>query len=327
MKSSVVVLSLFLALLPAVASSQVRQPARPAVPAFDRSSLDTTCAPCKDFFQFVNGTWLKNTVIPPAYTSWGSFSELDDRNKTVLHSLLDDAAAKPGAPGTNRYKVGTFYASCMDTARAEADGPRPLADELNRIATTQTPVDVQAEVARLHALGVGVAFGFGARQDFKNSTQFIASIDQGGLGLPDRDYYTKTDSASIKLKTQYQQHVMRTLMLLGDPPSVAEFESQRIVLLETALARASMDRVARRNPDSVYHKMTVADLKALTPSIDWSTYFASAGLPALTDLNVAAPNFLKMADSVIAKTSILTGAPTCGGTWSRRFPLGSAPRS
>ncbi|MBI4500231.1 MAG: M13 family metallopeptidase [Gemmatimonadetes bacterium] len=286
-------------------SSSLARPQEPAVKPFDKTALDTTCAPCKDFFQFSNGGWLKRTEIPAAYSSWGSFSELDDRNKKVLHAIVDDAAASPGAPGTNRYKLGLFYATCMDSARAEADGPRPIADELARISGVQTPAEVQAGIARLHAMGVGVGFRFGSQQDFKNSTRVIAVIDQGGLGLPDRDYYTKTDSASVKLRASYQQHVMHTLMLLGDPPSVAEFEAQRILALETALARASLTRVERRNPDSVYHKMTVTELKALAPDIDWSAYLASANLGEVADLNVATPNFLKAADSVIAKTSIL----------------------
>src|SRR5205085_8551173 len=129
------------------------------------------------------------------------------------------------------------------------------------------------------------------------SSSVIAVADQGGLGLPDRDYYTKTDSASLVLKMQYQRHVERTLRLLGDPPSVAEVEAQRIVALETALAKASQTRVLRRDPDSVYHKMTVADLKTLSPTVDWPAYFAAVNVNGVTDLNVASPAFFKTADS------------------------------
>lgn len=279
----------------------VQQPVKP----FDRTSLDTTCAPCKDFFQFANGAWLARAEIPAAYASWGSFNELDDRNKRVLREILETAAKNPGDPAGNSGKLGLFYASCMDSARADADGIRPLAPELARISALQGPQDLQEEIARLHGTGVGVAFGFRAQQDFRNSTQFIAAADQGGLGLPDRDYYLNSDSASVKLRREYQQHIMRTLMLLGDPPSVAEVEAQRVVALETALARASMDRVTRRNPDSVYHKMTVPELQALTPAITWSSYLAAAGLGAVKQLNVAVPAFFRTADSVIAKTSIL----------------------
>jgi putative endopeptidase len=301
MKDSIraIIATVSLVLPPSLSAQQ------PQVKPFDRSSLDTTCAPCKDFFQFANGSWLTRTPIPAAYSSWGTFNELDDRNKTVLHDLLDATVKGPSRPGTNQAKLAIFYSTCLDSARAEADGPRPIAETLTRISALQASADIQAEIGRLHEMAVGVAFTFRSQQDFKNSSQIIAVADQGGLGLPDRDYYLKTDSASIKLRNQYQMHVMRTLMLLGDPQSVAEFEAQRIIALETALARAAMSRVDRRNPDSVYHKMTVADLKALTPSIDWSAYLASAGLGNITDLNVATPGFLKTADSVISKTSIL----------------------
>ena len=317
MRTSLAALALLCTILPAVSTAQApsRRP-RPKSPAvatpvqapgvkpFDKTSLDTTCAPCKDFFQFSNGSWLKNTSIPAAYASWGAFSELDDRNKKVLHDVLDDAAAKPGPAGSNRYKLGLFFTSCMDSVRAEADGPRPIADEMGQISGIVSPLDLQSEISRLHAMDVGVLFRFFSRQDFKHSDQVIGVVDQGGLGLPDRDYYLKTDSATATLRTQYQQHVMRTLMLLGDPPSVAEFESQRIMNLETALARASMSRVERRNPDSIYHMMRVADLKALAPAFDWNGYLAGARV-SITDVNVASPGFFKTVDSVIAKSPVL----------------------
>ncbi len=287
--------------LPAAA----QQAAKPK--PFDAANLDTTCAPCKDFFQFANGGWLKNNPIPPAYSSWGSFTELDERNRATLHAILDDAAAKVAtAPaGSNARRLGIFYGTCMDSARAEADGAAPLAGDLARISALQTPADVQAEVARLQEAGVNVLFRFSGDQDLNNSAQVIAWADQGGLGLPDRDYYTKTDSASLKLKKAYQDHVMRTLMLLGDPPSVAEVEAQRILALETALAGASMTRVARRDPKALDHKMTVADLAAMTPAFDWTAYLTARNSGGVTALNVASPGFFKAVDSLMAKTTIL----------------------
>ena len=180
----ILVLLVLLAPLSSVAGAQAAKP-KP----FDAANLDTTCAPCKDFFQYANGGWLKKNPIPPAYSSWGSFTELDERNRATLHTILDDAAAKVAtAPaGSNPQRLAVFYATCMDSTRAESDKAAPLADELGRINAMQTPADIQAEIARLHAAGVNLLFRFNSDQDLNNSAQLIAWADQGCLGLPDRD--------------------------------------------------------------------------------------------------------------------------------------------
>jgi len=300
--SSLVLSLAILGALPRSASAQVAKP-KP----FDAANLDTTCAACKDFFQYSNGGWLKNNPIPPAYSSWGAFTELDERNRATLHTILDAAATKvaTAAAGSNARRLGVFYATCMDSTRAESDKASPLADELARINAMQTPADIQAQIARLHEAGVGVLFRFNSDQDLKNSAQVIAWMDQGGLGLPDRDYYTKTDSASLKLKKAYQDHITRTFKLLGDPPTVAEVEAQRIVAMETALANASKTRVERRDPKTLDNKMTVAEIKTATPAFDWGAYFAARKVGAIADLNVGSPGFLKAVDSLSAKTTIL----------------------
>src|ERR1051326_7682104 len=220
MKHSLTALAvLLLASVPAISRGQVpvRRPrtavpptphraakAPPAFKPFDTSGIDTTCAPCEDFFGFANGSWLKATEIPPAYSNWGMFAQLDDRNKKILHEILDDAAAAPGPAGTNRYRLGTFFATCMDSSRADSDGVRPIAAELRRIDSLQKAADLEPEISRLREIGVsGIAFSFYPKQDFKNSAHVIAVADQGGLGLPDRDYYLKTDSASVAIRTEY----------------------------------------------------------------------------------------------------------------------------
>ena len=266
----------------------------------DRANLDTTCAPCKDFYQFANGGWVARTPVPAAYPQWGSFNVLADRNNALLRSLLDSAAANKAAPaGSNEQKLGAFYGSCMDSTRIESEGAKSLAPVLKRVAAVKTPADLVTEAARLHAEGVGALFGFFANEDFKNSTQVIAYAYQGGLGLPDRDYYTRTDSASAALRAKYEEHVGKVLQLAGTPAAQAQAGARRVLAIETALARASMTRVQQRDPNAIYHKMMLAELKALTPNTPWDRYLATAGVPNVASLNVAQPEFFKALDSLV----------------------------
>ena len=250
----------------------------------DRADLDTVCLPCRDFFQYANGGWLAHTTIPAAYPAWGSFDELRDRNEAVLHRLL--IAARDTS------KLGLFYTTCMDSARADADGARPLAAELERIDAIASRTDLIAEIARLHRAAVPVVFGFRADQDAKQSTQIIAIVSQGGLGLPDRDYYTKTDTASERLRQAYVDHQARLLELLGVAGAAAQSDARAVLLLESALARASMTRVELRDPNATYHKMNVAALDTLAPAFAWGDYFRSNVPTPIDALNVAQPRFL-----------------------------------
>src|SRR5689334_8279002 len=274
------------------ASPHAQGPA-PAVQAFDRSSLDTTCAPCRDFFQFANGEWLKHAEIPGAFPSWGSFNQLQEHNLDVLHDVLDEAAKDNAAPvNGNRRKLGTFYRTCMDSAAADAAALEPLKPELDRIATVSSTAALLAEAARLQRTGARALFSFTAGPDAKHSTEVIGEAGQGGLGLPDRDYYTKTDSASERLRRQYVTHVARMLELTGTAADEARAAADKIMALETALAGASMTRVQQRDPNAVYHKMTVTEVGAISP-IGWGEYFGQVGAPPLLALNVRQPDFFK----------------------------------
>src|SRR6266571_5096980 len=231
------------------ATPTLAQSPAPASRTFDRSSLDTTCAPCRDFFQFANGGWLARTEIPGEFPSWGSFNELYEHNLDVLHDLLEAAARdRLAPPGSNRGKLGRFYGTCMDSAAAEAAASRPLQPELDRIGAVNVVADVQGEVARLQRAGITALFNFTSDQDAKHSTEMIAEAGQGGLGLPDRDYYTKTDSASEQLKREYVAHMARTLELLGTGVDEARSAAQKVMAIETALAQAAMSQLLGETP-------------------------------------------------------------------------------
>jgi putative endopeptidase len=256
------------------------------------SSLDKTCKPCQDFYHYANGGWLKNNPIPPDYAAWSPWQELVERNREHLRGILEQATADhSAAPGSNEQKIGDFYASCMNEPQVNADGAKPLETELQRIDAMSSLRDLQAEVARLQSEGAEAVFDFGSTQDEKNSTQVIGGADQGGLGLPDRDYYTNTDDKSKQVRQQYVEHVARTFELLGDGTTKAAAEAKTVMTLETRLAEASLTNVERRDVQKTYHKMSVSDLSSLTPHFSWTTYFADIGHPNIEFVDVTAPKF------------------------------------
>lgn len=258
------------------------------------ANFDLAVKPQDDFYRFVNGTYLRDTPIPPEYSSWGSHAELTKRNQDALRSLCERAAAK-GAAGTPlERQVGDLFASGMDEAAINAAGAGPLRAEFDLIAATQTPADVIRTIAQLRARGLGgMGFGFSSGADARNSRLEIAQLSQGGLGLPERDYYLRTDEKSQKLRDQYRTHLARMFELLGDQPEAAQAGAATVLKLETALATVSVPRVKLRNPLARYNKMSVADLAALAPGIDWPGYFAAVGAPAFADLNVGQPDYIK----------------------------------
>ena len=277
---------------------------RPKSWGFDTANLDTTCKPCDDFYRFAMGGWMKANPIPPEYPIWGSFSQLADRNQKDLREILEAAASAKAAPDTNEQKIGDYYASCMDTAAIDAAGSKPIESELTQIAAVQTLADLEAETARLHSKGVGVLFRFNSTQDAKDSTQEIGAAFQGGLGLPEREYYLKQDEKSAKLREAYVKHVANMLTLLGDPADVSGAEAATVVKIETDLATASMKNTDLRDPDKTYHKMTLAELKALTPNFSWDAYFKAVGHPELKMINVGQPDFFKALDAQLTATPI-----------------------
>jgi putative endopeptidase len=292
------------------AAKKGEESAKPAIETnakpIDSSNFDTSVKPADDFFLYANGGWLKRTEIPPEYSRWGSFNQLIEHNNDALHAIAEKAENTQVDPklAPETQKVGDYYASGMNEAAIEAAKTQPLSDELKRIDALKDRQDVLKEIARLHTIGVNVFFEFGAGQDDKDSTREIAQAVQGGLGMPDRDYYTKTDDASKKLRDQYVDHVTKMLTLLGRPAATAKEEAKKILALETKLAQASRTRVQLRDPIKNYNKMRVRQLQDLTPEWNWSDYFKGIELVEPGDINVHQPEFFKAADELFKSTSI-----------------------
>jgi len=271
---------------------------------FDSSGMDLRASACTDFYQYANGGWLAANPIPAAYPAWGVANVLNERNREVLHQILESAAANTAAPkGGNEQKVGDYYASCMDEAKIEADGLKPIQGELDLVAKITDQKSLQAEIVRLHSYGYNAAFGSGSIRDFKNSADVIIGIVQGGLGLPTRDYYFKTDDRSKAIRDEYVNHVAKMFELMGDDPAKAGAAAQAVMTLETKLAEASKPPVEMREPEKLYHRMPASAVKDLAPTFDWLSYFAKVA-QSKADVNVATPDFFKALDTQLTATSI-----------------------
>jgi putative endopeptidase len=292
------------------ASPQSDEATKPPIeknpPPINTKDMDTSVKPQDDFFMYADGGWIKRTEIPPEYSRWGSFNELIEKNNDALHQIAEKAAKSHADPKTapEVQKVGDYYGSGMEEKTIEAMRAKPLNDELKRIDGVKDRQDVLKEIAHLHTLGIGAFFGFGSGQDDKNSAMVISNCLQGGLGMPDRDYYTKTDDASKKLRDQYVDHVAKMLTLLGEPQNTASDHAKKILALETSLAQASRTRVELRDPQKNYNKMSQNDLQALTPDWNWTDYFKEINLTEPGDINVHQPDFFKAANSTFANTPI-----------------------
>jgi predicted metalloendopeptidase len=282
------------------------KPSGASVPGVDLTILDKTCKPCQDFYHYASGEWLTKNPVPPAYPSWGRFSELAERNRELLHQILEEAAATKPPAGSNKQKIGDFYASCIDEKQVNAEGAKPLESEITRINSVQSLPELQGEIARLQGMGIRALFQFGSTQDEKNSSEVIGGADQGGLGLPDRDYYTKTDEKSQQLRQQYEQHVGKMLALAGDDENKAASEAKAIVAIETKLAEASMTRVDRRDPEKTYHRMNRAQLKTLTPNWSWEDYFQEVGHTNINDVDISEPKFFEAMSQELKETPLDT---------------------
>ncbi|MBA2687114.1 MAG: M13 family metallopeptidase, partial [Gemmatimonadaceae bacterium] len=270
-----------------------------AVP-IDPANIDRSANACVDFNAFANGGWIKRTAIPAAFSRWGSFDELGERNQAALQTILADITNPMGRKlSMNERLVADYYSSCMDSARAELDGPAPLMAILRPIDAIANRNQLQSQLARLHAQGVAAVFGFSAVQDAKNSESVIGGASQGGLSLPSRDYYLENSPRFVGLRTEFVAHVQRMLGLTGVRPAAAAAQAQRILALETAFARASMSNVELRDPVKTYNRRTPAQLATLTPHFDWAHYFTDLGASRVPAVDVQNPKFMQAFDSLL----------------------------
>ncbi len=273
--------------------------------AFDTTRMDTSADACNDFFQYANGTWVKNTEIPAAYSRWGSFNILAENNNIALREILDaDAKITTATAGSDEQFIGDFYASCMDETAVEQAGVSPLKPYLKQINRIKNTEDLQRQIAMMHNMGMPALFGFGGGADAKNSSINIANASQGGLSLPNRDFYTKGDTKSQETRERFREYVMNMFKLLGDDEETARMEAFSVTRIQTRLANASKSPVELRDPQKRYNKMTLAELNQMSPNFSWANYMATRNAPAVSEVNIGQPEFFAEVNRMMADTQI-----------------------
>ncbi len=271
---------------------------------FSAQWIDRSADPCENFYRFSCGVWIDKNPVPADQSRWSRFNALSEETELRLRRILEEAAQpKPGRDSLDQ-KIGNHYAACMDEPAVDAKGSKPLAAYLRPIERLRNSKQLPAVLARLHAIGVSTAFDFDSTPDYENSTVFIAEASQGGITLPDRDYYLKTGARSDEIRAKYLNYVTRLFVLLGDPEARAASRARDAIALETALAKASLERVALRDPKNRYRRTTIAELRALSPSIDWSAYLKARGAPAIDILSAPQPDFLREVDRLVREAPL-----------------------
>ena len=259
--------------------------------AFDTSRMDRSVEACDDFFQFANGSWVKNTQIPAAYSRWGSFNILAENNNNALKEILETAEKTKAPAGSNQQLISDFFASCMNEEAIEKAGSKPLNPYFKQIDKIKDTKDLQRQIATMHSFGIPALFGFGAGPDAKNSSLNIANAGQGGLSLPNRDFYTKDDPKSVETRAKFVEYMTNMFKLLGDDADQAAGEAKTVLAIQTRLANASKSPVELRDPQKRYNKKSLAELAQMTPNISWTEYMQTRGVPPVNEINVGQPDF------------------------------------
>ncbi|HSA94081.1 MAG TPA: M13 family metallopeptidase [Terriglobales bacterium] len=278
--------------------------ALPYIPSLDVSAMDRSVNPCVDFYKFSCAGWEKKNPIPGDQAAWSVYGKLNDDNFRFLWGILEDAAKPDPKRAKVEAQIGDFFSACMDESAIDKRGAAPLQPSLDAIAKMSSKEQIAGVLAREHMNGGAGMFNFFSEQDAKDSTQYIAAVYQGGLGLPDRDYYVKDDGKFPEIRAKYLEHVQKMFELLGDAPEKAKAGAETVTAIESALAKASLTRVERRDPYKNYHKLKVGELEQSAPSFGWQGYFAGSGLPGLKELNVQHPAFVAELENQIKSHSL-----------------------